>query len=271
MVLLENVSYMLRLDQGNAMGHLVERLEALGYRWAYRVVDARAFGVPQRRQRVVMLASLNVNPASIVLGTDADEPDGIDVIGEVRDGATYGFYWTEGRRGLGWTRDAIPTLKGGSRIGIPSAPAVWDPSDGTFGTPGLEDAERLQGFESRWTEPADDVYAKPRRGRWTLVGNAVCVPMASWIGERIVTDPSSSEQVAGQPLRGRWPRAAYGGTDGRFAVDVSLRPVQDAFVPVSQFLKSPLEPLSERASRGFLRRARRKQTALWRGIPRQSR
>ena len=51
-VLIENVSYMLRLDRGGAMGFLVDELESLGYRWAYRVVDARAFGIPQRRQRV---------------------------------------------------------------------------------------------------------------------------------------------------------------------------------------------------------------------------
>ena len=38
-----------------------------------------------------------------------------------------GFYWTEGNRGLGWAVDAVPTLKGGSTIGIPSPPAIWDP------------------------------------------------------------------------------------------------------------------------------------------------
>ena len=96
------------------MTYLVERLESLGYRWAYRVVDARSFGVPQRRQRVILLASLDLDPARIVLDADAGEPQGIDEIGAVSPRSRYGFYWTEGRRGLGWTRDAIPTLKGGS-------------------------------------------------------------------------------------------------------------------------------------------------------------
>ena len=40
-----------------------------------------------------------------------------------------GFYWTEGLRGLGWAVDSVPTLKGGSSIGIPSPPAIWDPLD----------------------------------------------------------------------------------------------------------------------------------------------
>jgi DNA (cytosine-5)-methyltransferase 1 len=56
-LLLENVPFMLQLERGEAMHFLTSSLEELGFRWAYRVVDARAFGLPQRRQRVVLLAS----------------------------------------------------------------------------------------------------------------------------------------------------------------------------------------------------------------------
>lgn len=51
-VLLENVPFMLRLAKGRALDVIVSRFERLGYRWAYRVVDTRAFGLPQRRERV---------------------------------------------------------------------------------------------------------------------------------------------------------------------------------------------------------------------------
>jgi hypothetical protein len=40
----------------------------------------------------------------------------------------HGFYWTEGVRGLGWAPDAVPTLKNGSTVGIPSPPAILLPS-----------------------------------------------------------------------------------------------------------------------------------------------
>src|SRR4051812_30620524 len=56
-LLLENVPFMLQLDRGRAMEYLTATLEEMGFRWAYRVVDARAFGLPQRRQRVILLAS----------------------------------------------------------------------------------------------------------------------------------------------------------------------------------------------------------------------
>jgi DNA (cytosine-5)-methyltransferase 1 len=255
-VLIENVSYMLRLDVGRAMEYLVERLEDLGYRWAYRVVDARAFGIPQRRQRVLLLAGREEDPAPILLARDADEPEGVDVIGPVTEDSSYGFYWTEGRRGLGWARDAIPTLKGGSRVGIPSPPAIWRPSDGAFGLPTLEDAERLQGFPARWTEPADEIYDRPRRQRWSLAGNAVCVPVAEWVGRRLaLSNPGRVKQA--RPLRSgeRWPLAAHGSKGGRFAVEVSRRPTQRRFVPLGEFLLDPITPLSERAARGFLSRA----------------
>ena len=61
-LLLENVSFMLHLDRGKAMRHLIDELEARGFTWAYRVVDTRAFGLPQRRHRVILLASRTEDP-----------------------------------------------------------------------------------------------------------------------------------------------------------------------------------------------------------------
>lgn len=45
-LLLENVPFMLQLERGRAMQHLTTELGRLGFRWAYRVVDARSFGMP---------------------------------------------------------------------------------------------------------------------------------------------------------------------------------------------------------------------------------
>lgn len=106
-LVLENVRNMLVLDKGKAMLHLVQELEALGYSWAYRLVDSRFTGVPQRRQRVLFVASLSEDPRNVLFADDAGEPDEQD-----RATDAYGFYWTEGLTGLGWARDAVPTVKG---------------------------------------------------------------------------------------------------------------------------------------------------------------
>lgn len=52
----ENVPGVLSADGGRAFGAFLGGLEELGYGWAYRILDARHFGVPQRRRRVFLVA-----------------------------------------------------------------------------------------------------------------------------------------------------------------------------------------------------------------------
>jgi DNA (cytosine-5)-methyltransferase 1 len=148
-VLLENVSFMLRLDRGSAMVRLVTAFEDRGYRWAYRVVNSLSF-VPQRRERVFLLATLEGDPADVLLVDDIEPIPSHTTLNT----HAHGFYWTEGIRGLGWGADCVPTLKNGSTIGIPLSPAILLPN-GEIVTPKIEDAERLQGFRPGWTKPAE--------------------------------------------------------------------------------------------------------------------
>lgn len=252
-LLLENVSFMLQLDRGMAMRYLVDQLEERGFSWAYRVVDTRAFGLPQRRQRVILLASRTEDPWHVILADDAGEEDRPEFSDLWR-----GFYWTEGTRGLGWAVDAVPTLKGGSTIGIPSPPAIWDPRQGTIVTPEIRDVERLQGFDADWTAPALDGVGVRRGARWKLVGNAVSVPVARWIGLRLAS-PGNFAAPGGTLLGGgllTWPKAAWGYNGNVFPADVSQWPVQWQREHLADFLRFPTAQLSERAALGFLSRAR---------------
>lgn len=70
-VLLENVPFMLNLARGRAMEVIVSSLEELDYRWAYRVVTSQAFGLPQRRERVYLLASIDEDPRNVLFADDA--------------------------------------------------------------------------------------------------------------------------------------------------------------------------------------------------------
>lgn len=251
-LLLENVSFMLRLDRGAAMEHLAARLEEMGFAWAYRVVDSRAFGVPQRRQRVILLASRTEDPRPVLFGSDTGEsprdPD---------NASAFGFYWTEGRGGLGWAVDAVPTLKGGSTIGIASPPAIWRVGDGMVFTPDIRDAERMQGFPADWTS-AVGTDRRALGKRWKLVGNAVTTSVAEWVGKSLVSHSTRAQVVAGAPLaRGAsWPVAAWGFKGGRQSVDVSMFPSDAVHPTLSEFLQHQGAPLSARATNGFLHRAR---------------
>jgi DNA (cytosine-5)-methyltransferase 1 len=168
-----------------------------------------------------------------------------------------GFYWTEGLRGLGWAIDAVPTLKGGSTIGIPSPPGIWDSRRGTIKTPEIRDAERLQGFDPDWTLPA--LSANPARPghRWKLVGNAVSVPVAEWVAGRLAA-PGAFDRKLNSGLLPRgvaWPKAAWGHKGKVYAVECSMWPVRRPSPRISEFLAYPLKDLSLRAAQGFLSRA----------------
>jgi len=255
-LLLENVPFMLSLDRGKAMRHLTDALEEMGYRWAYRVVDARAFGLPQRRLRVVLLASRTEDPRDVLFADDAvPSPPEEELVDQV----DCGFYWTEGLRGLGWAVDAVPTLKGGSTIGIASPPAVRRPrghGDGTrLVTPGLGDVEALQGFERDWTRASAETAGTRVGHRWKLVGNAVPVPVAAWVGRRL-REPGEYDARGDKGLQpgDAWPTAAWGEGGVAYRAQVSSWPVAEPYRHLDEYLTEP-KALSARATAGFLKRA----------------
>jgi DNA (cytosine-5)-methyltransferase 1 len=234
------------------MQFLTQNLESLGYRWAYRTIDTRAFGLPQRRLRVFLLASRSEDPRQALFSDDAGE-EGT----KKNESSAYGFYWTEGNRGLGWASEAVPTLKGGSGCGIPSPPGIWVTGSRSIITPDVRDAERLQGLPPDWTKPAEEIPRTKRGTRWRLVGNAVSVPVSAWLGTRLMTrgrfDESSSALIRNQEP---WPPACWGESAKRYAVPISSWPVRKPARKILEFLRYPTVPLSARATSGFLCRAR---------------
>jgi DNA (cytosine-5)-methyltransferase 1 len=253
-LVLENVQFMLQLEGGRGMRYLVDLLEAMKYRWAYRVVDSRFTGVPQRRRRVVLVASRNEDPRTVLFADNAGEPPAT----RYRDDA-FGFYWTEGLRGLGWAVDAVPTLKGGSSIGIPSPPGVWVPSTlpgRRVVVPGIEDAEAMQGFDRGWT---NCVPARRELGtRWKLVGNAVTVGVSRWLGSRLREPGSVIVDEAPLESGSAWPTSAWGANGHVFRVDASEYPRLDRYRHLSEVIDlSRAAALSRRGAAGFFSRTQR--------------
>lgn len=247
-IVLENVPFMLQLRGGDAMRRIIDELESQGYRWAWRVVDTLGFGLPQRRERVILVASKTENPANVLFADDAPFVRPATDIGSI----AHGFYWTEGRGGLGWAPDAIPTLKNGSSVGIPSPPAILLP-DGRVIKPDIRDAERLQGFVGDWTTPAEKVGRAS--ARWALAGSAVSVPVARWIGSRLA-EPGAhdTERDRAFPIEGRLPKAARFDGTVRYTVNIGPDPLGVRAPHLLEFLKHEGALLSPRATAGFLGR-----------------
>ncbi|QWZ09232.1 DNA (cytosine-5-)-methyltransferase [Nocardioides panacis] len=251
-VVLENVPNMLTLAGGNAIRFITEWFDDHGWHWAYRTVDSQNFGVAQRRRRVILVASKSDDPRTVLFadeaGTAQRSPGGT---------STYGFYWTEGNRGLGWAEGMVPTLKGGSNIGIPSPPAVWVPSaePGTrVVRPSIRSGERLQGFPAGWTD-----HVLKTGHRWKLVGNAVSVPVARWVGDRL-SKPGEPVEVGRRPLASfeKWPGAAASVHGCRDGWALSERPLSVRRSSLSRVLEvHGVEPLSRNATKGFADRLSR--------------
>jgi DNA (cytosine-5)-methyltransferase 1 len=254
-VVLENVPNMLTLHGGAAIDYITQWFEDRGWNWAYRTVDSQHFGVRQRRRRVFLVASRSEDPRG-VLFADEHSPR------TCARHSAYGFYWTEGNRGLGWGRGVTPTLKGGSKLGIASPPAVWltaaSPGQAIV-RPSIEVGERLQGFSAGWTSTA------VREGiRWKLVGNAVTVPVAEWIGRRLAA-PGDLVEVERTPLAGprRWPIAAAGvsGTREKWAVSEAPLHLRSPQTLAGLLARLGAQALSHKATAGFTRRLQRSSLA----------
>lgn len=250
-VIIENVRFMLHLNKGEAMNRITDGFERLGYNWAYRVIDSQAFGVPQRRHRVYFIAAKGGDPRNVILSDDAKRPSVEVSKATIKD--YIGFYWTEGAYAAGLTKNAIPPLKAGSTVGIPSAPAILFPN-GIVVTPHITDAERLQGFEDDWTKPAEEVV-KPSV-RWRLVGNSVTVPVSEWIANKLC-NPKVYDFSCDKPIKDKWPKAAWSMGRGRFESMSSDWPVDREVPSIGEFLNYHPKFLSKRATNGFISRARK--------------
>ena len=260
-IVLENVSFMRHLGGGVGMDVVLNGISRLGYAWAYREIDTLAFGLPQRRKRLFIVACLqgDGDPRRVLLEGDV-EPDTSRTGAGWQDGRACGFYWTEGNRGVGWADDAVPTLKGGSGLGIPSPPAIILPPNGELVVPTIRDAERLQGFPRGWTQPASQADHGGERTRWLMVGNAISVPVAQWIGGRLslASQPLEREDEP-LPAGSKWPAAAWqiNPSGPRFAAAVGGWPVRKARTSLLSVLaeEQTIRPaLSLKAASGFLSR-----------------
>jgi DNA (cytosine-5)-methyltransferase 1 len=73
----ENVPGVLSSNGGRDLGSFLGALVQLGYGFAYRVLDAQHFGVPQRRRRIILVACLGDwrAPAEVLLESDCVRRD----------------------------------------------------------------------------------------------------------------------------------------------------------------------------------------------------
>ncbi len=209
----ENVPGVLSSSGGRDFGAFLGALVELGYGFAYRVLDAQHFGVPQRRRRVFVVGCLGDwrRAAAVLLeqsclsrhpapsreareGTAADAKASVGALC-ARDSKGVGSqYVSEGKCIPTWWdgSDCAGTLTKEGAGGNQRMPdkdnfgAVIDRMAVRRLTP--VECERLQGFPDGYTaipwrgKPAAECPDGPR---YKALGNSMAVPVMRWIGERI--------------------------------------------------------------------------------------
>lgn len=216
-VIWENVPGVLSSNNGRDFGALIGTLGNMGYWTCWRVLDAQWFGVPQRRRRVFVVASLGDNRAAQVLFERESCGGNPPASGASRQGnsgaiadcsATVSSKWYRGTGGpAGDECQNLTVFRKSRRAQSSTDDETWVPASvantlnqfdtGERDTHGVIDdlgvrrltpieCERLQGFPDDWTlvthrnKPASD------GPRYKAIGNSMAVPVMRWLGKRVL-------------------------------------------------------------------------------------
>jgi len=213
-VVWENVPSVLSIDGGRTFGAVLGILGKLGYGFAYRVLDAQYFGVPQRRRRVFVVGYLgDWRRAAAVLFERESLSGNFDQDSETQGQGngvcvsyTVSSKWSKGYGGPSgdelYNMIPVPACIYCKHCGeflcvihwqhaydcpCPSVEELdYDPyAEGAIRRLLPVECERLQGLPDNYTlipyrgKPAADSR------RYKAIGNAMAVPVMRWIGERI--------------------------------------------------------------------------------------
>lgn len=187
-VVIENVRQFVTNSSGEAFRCVTTVLEALGYHVRHRILDARDFGLPQKRERVIIVASsipLNPWPRSVVP---------MRPLREVLEDSPSKRHFVSERIRLARKRAHVASVspsiwhenKGGNVSSHPYSCALRAGASYNYllvnGERRLTAREmfRLQGFPDSFKIPR--VYGTARR----LIGNAVPVPMVQAVIHRVL-------------------------------------------------------------------------------------
>lgn len=192
--LIENVQGLLTSNRGHDFATL---LREMGEGWrckevAWRLLDSRYFGVPQRRERVFIVGSAREGSAAEILAL-ADRSEGNPAPSdEARKDAARGLLgftpsqFANYRQGVGTLRANGGDLGGGSETLVVEPRKVTLEGGRKVTKPVVRkltavECERLQGFPDGWTA----VDGAKDGVRYKQLGNAVTVNVARWIATRM--------------------------------------------------------------------------------------
>jgi len=203
-VVIENVQGLLNHDFGATLDGFKKAFGRLGYNFEWNILNAVKFGVPQSRPRLFMVCSREGDRGLIPAHPRLDkQPSFGDIMEHQKEelgwgGSTYGtalrkkdrtgvtfkIVESSGKDERGRPLDIMPTITCGFNGGpTRKKTAVLDHTRSRLAflrDPSVREGARAQGFPDEWEWPENTSDA------WTLIGNAVAVPVAKAIGKHLI-------------------------------------------------------------------------------------
>ena len=198
----ENVPGVLSSNGGKDFGAFLGALGELGYGFAYRVLDAQYFGVPQRRKRVFVVGCLGSWRSATAVFFESHSLQGhsapsrekgqkpsLDIRESVKvyDLHSQDSRVTELQHVSGTVTSAYGTGGGNVPITLVQGDTPLVKTNAVRRLTPTE-CERLQGFPDNYTQipyRKKDAENCPDSPRYKAMGNSMTVPVMKWIGQRI--------------------------------------------------------------------------------------
>ena len=188
-VFIENVRQFATIAGGKPLASVTTTLEAMGYMVDWRILDARGFGLPQKRERILIVAMLDGHAIDWPEG-DAPMTPLADLLEPDPDPRHFVSARIRRSRHAAHRTDVRPAIwhenKGGNVSSHPYSCALRAGASYNYllvdGERRLTPRElfRLQGFPDDFALPATDTAAR------RLAGNAVPAPMVRAVIDRIL-------------------------------------------------------------------------------------
>ena len=192
----ENVPGILSSNKGKDFETFFKEIQKLGYGFAYRILDAQYFGVPQRRRRVFVVGHYRgwLMPTKVLF-------DGTDVLWDtstlkegIKSKTLLGFGGIiESNNKAREKRKVASTIKAGYYKCYNDSENLDNLIISKNGKTMIRrltpvECERLQGFPDNYTKiswKGKDPNHCPDGPRYKAIGNSMAIPVMQWIGKRI--------------------------------------------------------------------------------------
>ncbi len=198
----ENVVGVLTSNQGRDFAAILTAFRECGYCVAYRILDAKHFGVPQQRRRVFVIGYLGDDwrpPSQVLFASESVCGNFAESLLEEEATARASAYRTDSSR-----LTFVPTLL---RETSGTVMTTFGPKNATNHQEALNGAlivginplvnhdvvrritprecERLQGLPDDWTLVPYMGKLAPDTRRYKVIGNGMAMPVMRWIGHRL--------------------------------------------------------------------------------------